>query len=348
VNLRARPVRWLLSPAVLVLASFALIAGLGEWDNAKRLATYERERAESRMHAPVEKPLAPLFKAIQEKNAGYVREAIAKGADPNAPNDRGTLPLHFAFLKDGGWPGRLDVVEALLQGGADVNARMKNGGTALHMAVGRSSRELVELLIERGADVNASTENGRTPLMNAERFEIAQLLVARGAKWDSGETGIDPDGSRLRNAARAGDDKLIAMLVAKGADPNRATKGGFAPIVYAISGGHVAATRALLAEGAKPNVTIYDGSSLLHIAAERNQVDIARLLIDAGADVKAARKSGWTPLHVASSLCHEDFSALLVRSGADTDARDKHGKTPLPCYAFAKRPASSAIQVACR
>ena len=92
------------------------------------------EQAQRWAKAPVEIPLAPLFKAIQDKNPDAVRSAIARGADPNAPNDKGTMPLHFAFLKDGGWPGRRDVIEALLAGGASVNTPMKSGHTVLHAA----------------------------------------------------------------------------------------------------------------------------------------------------------------------------------------------------------------------
>lgn len=350
MSLRQRVVHWLLSPVGLVLASFALIYGLEEWRSTEMQAAYEREQAERRAKAPSDEALAPLFKAIRDKNADGVRSAIARGADPNAPDDRGTMPLHFAFLKDGGWPGERDVIEPLLTGGADVNARMKNGFTALHTAASRSKKEVVELLLDRGADVNARTKDGKTPLMSADRIEIADLLIASGAEWGTGERGIDTDGSRIREAARKGDEKLIELLLARGADPNRAPKGRSAPIVYAISAGRTAVVRVLLAAGAKPDVRIYDGSSLLHVAAQSNHVEIAKLLIAAGVDVNATRSSGWTPLHVASSLCHEDLAALLIANGANPEARDKHGKAPLPCYAFARKsPRGSALQIAsCR
>lgn len=352
MSLRQRILHWLLSPITLVLVSFALILGLEEWRSEQQRAAYEREQAERRAQAPApaRKPLAPLFKAIREKSADAVRAAIAQGADPNAPDDKGTKPLNFAFLKDGGWPGRKDVIEALLAGGADVNARFRGDYSALHLAVTRSEKNVVELLIDRGADMNAKAKDGKTPLMNAHSLEIVEVLIARGAKWGSGETGIDPTGSRIREAARKGDIKLIEMLLSKGSDPNRASKGGGTAIVSAVGAGHAEAVRTLLAAGAKVDGKLYDGSSVLHIAAEENHVEIARLLIAAGADVNATRPSGWTPLHVASSRCHEELAELLVAKGANRNALDKHGKAPLPCYAFARKPArSAAMQIAsCR
>jgi ankyrin repeat protein len=350
-----RVLHWLISPVGLVLGSVGVIVALDEWrsarDEAERKIEYAKKEAEYlAARAADEKATPALFKAIRDKNAQAVRAAIAQGADPNTPNGRGTIPLRAAFLKDAGWPGRRDVIEALLDGGADVNAQTKDGYTALHVAAGRTSKEVVELLLDRGADVNARTKNGRTPLMMAERLEIAELLLARGAKWGTGDSGIDPDGARIREAARKGDVRMIELLLSKGADPNRASKGGGTAIMSAISGTHAEAVRTLLAAGAKVDGKIYDDSGLLHIAAETNRVDIAKLLIAAGADVNAARRSGWTPLHVASSNCYEEFAELLIASGANRNALDKHGKAPLPCYPFANKSArgSATTLVSCR
>ena len=351
MTLRQRMIHWLLSPLVLVLASFSSMIGLEEWQSAEAGAKYERERAERRTRVSAEQDaLPPLFKAIRDGSADGVRAAIAQGADPNARDDKGSAPLIFAFLKGGGWLGSRDVIEALLEAGADVDARLKDGSTVLHMAASRSGKEVVELLLDRGAQVNATTKDGKTPLMSANRLHIAELLIARGATWGSGETGIDPDGSRIREAARKGDVKLIEMLLSKGADPNRASKGGGTPLLSAVVGRHTQAVRTLLGAGAKVDVRIYDGNGLLHFAAELNHVEIAGLLIDAGADVNAARSSGWTPLHVASSRCHEELAELLIARGANRNALDKHGKPPLPCYAFAKKPprGTANFVVSCR
>jgi ankyrin repeat protein len=81
--------------------------------------------------------------------------------------------------------GQIDVVEFLLMKGEDVNAKTKNGRTALILAVAKGHPEIVGMLLTHGADVNAKTENGLTALKIAERkghTEIARLIRESGAK----------------------------------------------------------------------------------------------------------------------------------------------------------------------
>ena len=59
------------------------------------------------------------------------------------------------------------MVEVLLRNGADVNAKVANGWTSLHMASRKGNNAMVELLLTKGADVNAKRTDGGTPLHEA-------------------------------------------------------------------------------------------------------------------------------------------------------------------------------------
>ncbi len=90
-------------------------------------------------------------------------------------------PIH-----DAAWDGDLAGVQAELDKGVDVNAKMKaTGYTPLHEATTWGHKEIVVLLIAKGADVNAKDDGGRTPLHAAAGGgykEIADLFRKHGGK----------------------------------------------------------------------------------------------------------------------------------------------------------------------
>jgi truncated hemoglobin YjbI len=118
------------------------------------------------------------------------------GADPNVKDGGRHTPLYWlgneCKVSGGG-----NVVRALVQGGAEVDARdgVKHC-TALHMAARRGNLQVAEALLESGADLEARDSLGDTPLrrsVNCDKFEVASLLLSRGADVRSkGSKGLTP------------------------------------------------------------------------------------------------------------------------------------------------------------
>jgi ankyrin repeat protein len=97
----------------------------------------------------------------------------------------GTTALHLLVQSE----KTLPCIELIISRGANVNTRMQDGSTPLHIAARQSklNKKLIRALIDAGADVNLMTANGRTPLheiasspgKNAKA--ITRLLISRGA-----------------------------------------------------------------------------------------------------------------------------------------------------------------------
>ncbi|KAK3249840.1 hypothetical protein CYMTET_40750 [Cymbomonas tetramitiformis] len=126
-----------------------------------------------------------LLFAAGEGDSTEVARLLAEGADVNCVNEYGETPLHVSGIK-----GEMEVVNALLTAGANVNAQTHSGQslrmTPLHWFVYPGYTEGVQALIGAGANVNQQNEDGKTPLdmcrqMGSSRNDIASLLVSAGA-----------------------------------------------------------------------------------------------------------------------------------------------------------------------
>ncbi len=108
-----------------------------------------------------------LHGAAGAGNLPVVDLLLCLGADPNSVDHAGHAPL-YCVGNECSTPGGGDVVRALVQAGAHVDA---SGGvkhcTALHMAARRGHVEVAQALLNAGADVEAKDSRGDTPLRRA-------------------------------------------------------------------------------------------------------------------------------------------------------------------------------------
>lgn len=84
--------------------------------------------------------------AVRAGNLEKVQELVSKGAELNGQDEYGWLLLDWAACK-----GYAEVVEYLIEHGANVNARSKNG-SPLRMAAGEGRTEIALMLLRHGAD----------------------------------------------------------------------------------------------------------------------------------------------------------------------------------------------------
>jgi ankyrin repeat protein len=135
-----------------------------------------------------------FLQAIENGDVRKVREFISADVDINAEDDDGDTALLIAC-----WRGNKEIVELLLENGADVNYETDAYFyTALMNASGHGHAEIVRLLLNHGAKVNAEDDWQLTSLMRAAEsghLEVVRLLLEHGAdaslRDDRGKTALE-------------------------------------------------------------------------------------------------------------------------------------------------------------
>ncbi|KAL8866258.1 MAG: hypothetical protein Q9174_006405, partial [Haloplaca sp. 1 TL-2023] len=199
-------------------------------------------------------------------------------------------------------------------------------------------KDIVELLLEKGADVNARNTTDRTPLQEAFMHEqpgIAKLLLEKGASVDTAD---DELWTPLHQAS-ADNSPLINELLDMGADIEARTgestiwssKGHClaTPLYLAAENGREAACKTLLERGANPRCAAIGGYPI-HIACVNGHAGVVRILLDAGVDIEERDPMyDETPLIKAATTGQLLVLKLLIERGADMDARSPLGRNAL-------------------
>ncbi|KDN72212.1 hypothetical protein CSUB01_10046 [Colletotrichum sublineola] len=283
---------------------------------------------------------------------------VHAGADVNR-GDFGTRTPLIAAVQN----YRFKPIEKLIEYGADLETRMQNGQTALHVAISMKSRPMTEFLSDQGAYLDRRA-NGHTALTYAIATgcsDIAEVLIEAGADVNlPGSRGNFP----LQAAAAAGDQRNTKLLLSRGAKCEAVGSDGFLPVHVAAHENRVEVLRLLLKAGSPIDPITDRGETPLTLATHLGCFEAAQFLIEAGADVnygvpgadtiicqaltfghtriaialvqrgadmtyRLLRNASMTPLHLAAHYGQNDVLAAMINAGADLETRTWPGFTPL-------------------
>ncbi|KAF4437565.1 hypothetical protein F53441_13014 [Fusarium austroafricanum] len=246
---------------------------------------------------------SPIFWACSAGSTEIVNKLLQLGADLNVTDCGGRTPLHTAAFN--GFEG---IVETLLKYGHDPSPQDKVGNTPMHLASFKGHVKCCRYLIESGADLTIRNNGGSTILYMVCRLvgqaEVLRMILQNGPRT----LATDPhpeEGPPLAYVSILGDVEMAKILFDYGAATSL-----FVPDV--------------------------DGWFPLLLAADEGHVELVKLFLEHGgeATLSSARPRGQTLLH---TICHrarksdDEMIKLCMRPGIEPSflMKDHRGRTPL-------------------
>ncbi len=256
-----------------------------------------------------------------------LKALLEAGADPNARNDDGNAPLHF--VKSVG------CLKLLLDHGADPRLLDYSGLSAFHRIAQDVRRDpegkmLAFYLDHLPPDVLVKKDIwGRDLLFRAVLTSNTKTLGSLQKMIDLGcPVNEGKDGEKLlHRAVYMGNDAIVKLLLQNGADVKKQADTLWPRV---IESGSAEIARRLINAGIATDVRVqYTEQSVIFLALHENKKDIVSALLDGGVDPNQSNSYGWTALHHMKLYQLDEFMPLLLKHGANVNAQDNNGLTPL-------------------
>jgi ankyrin repeat protein len=303
------------------------VSGMSERDLYKEVVNALRDTG-ANTRRMTQRALSPLCVAIYMGHVEIVERLLQAGAEKSINDDNGYVLLLLAIEKR-----HYKIITLLLASGVRINPTEEDRAVPLHKAITQRSQSIVTMLLDAGADLNKKDYRYITPLYVAAKCgvtAIARQLIARGANIN--DLCTEEDATPLHVAALEGHHKVVDLLLSAGAMIEATTRRGETPLFWAVKGGKAPAiVKWLIAAKANTQLIDYLGNTLLIQAARANNPHIFAILLktDLGRNVNRANKTGITPLHIAADKGNKLIVQQLLAAKVNKHASLASGETPI-------------------
>ena len=205
--------------------------------------------------------------------------------------------------------GDYEIVERLVEEGADLNVKDETGKTAVIAAADEGWLGITEYLLEHGANVNAKDNDGDTALDIAkfqEHDDIVKVLLRFGARGASGPSAKEKwndeiyegmaEANKFRDGEYYGNELVIAAC---NGDLDRCKE----ILTIPVEEGGLILLRLIGVDN--------QGNSALDLAAKNGHTEIVKLFLESGMGVDGKNTQGKTPLELARENGHQEIVALI-------------------------------------
>lgn len=296
--------------------------------------------------------MTPLCLAAKLGNLEIVEFLLQNGAKPSVACTcvhRNKAALHFAC--ENCHADSAQIVEFLLNAGANLEQETFDFEKALHFACEFNNLPVVECLVQSGADINCVNLDGKSPLSLAcsrqkkvRSLSIIKFLIDNGADVNNsdGMQNIHPvrlliqnrnlkavqylinkellseNENFLTDAVLTSNPDMVKLLIDHQNNINRTySLFELTPLHQACMSPVVSPeiVEILLTHGANPNVKSKTQETPLHYACQKGNVQKVVLLLKFGANVNSTNKHGFSPLDacVIKSCCTTEMKLLILK-----------------------------------
>ena len=320
--------------------------------------------------------MSPLMLAAQNGHLQVIHLLLNNGGNLRKSDNEGRLPLHYAAEGDQTdvvkfihekhrnilitktskgdtllhLATRLELVQYLVEQGADIHAKNSFDRTPLHVSAVKGQSDTVSYLLNQGADVNSRDDSGCSALyfaVHGGHAAASKVLIESGCdlKLVNRDDPNFVDDDLIQEAAARGLTDVLQLLLDRGLarsfdEVDRYS--GETPLMQAAGAGHCNTVCFLLDHGANVNgndATILKSAkdsfgvprgsycedgveeetesswfrhvSPLYYALEAGQSEVAKLLIERGADTSNSNSENNPLVELAAKYCSHDVLQLL-------------------------------------
>lgn len=268
-----------------------------------------------------------LFQQIEKGKFDRVKELVEKGADPNTRNEKGERPACRES----------QIIQFLINNGADINATDNWDNTYLCEAVKQNDLELAHFLINQGIDVNKRCyfdEQAIIKAIKGENLAFVQFLTENGADLEA--LGYFKK-SVMDYAQETANTEIISYLRSKGAMTKEEKNEQYtvslkveSEIKAALIADDLESVIAIMSEEKVIILQEKVVQNIAYVAAKQGHSQMMNKLLsdDVNFDINSTLNNiGQTALFIATMYAQDDIVLDLLAKGADPNQLDINGKT---------------------